>query len=415
MNDDDDLRELVRRSYGAISASPELRDRAFERLPLRRRWWRAAVPAGVFAIVAAFVAATISVGLGLQHHAPAKGTVPPPSSSTQPTPTVTQPTPSAPTAPPTPALQINSTITASPPLIVYPTVATPGQSVADLIARDYQGAGVGTFSLSNNFVTDWGYPQVSPDGSKLLLGNGEIVSVSGVELGNTAASGVQMAGFGTAVWDDDSSDLCGVTASGDLVEIDDTGAARAVMQLSSPNSSVLACSTAGDEVVVEEDQGTDQTPSATLVIQLSTGKLLASNPGVEGVVSHDCQLIAIDVADGVTIRNLLTWQVEGQVNREWPSPPAQETETVAKASTFSWDDTRLVLYAGGGVESYATYVVAWSTDSTIYQTTSLGENPASLLQAPAVIPLEGSSSLFMPELGGVYILAPSGSLEALPS
>jgi hypothetical protein len=313
-------------------------------------------------------------------------------------------------------------VTAGPPLLVYPNAEVPGQ----LIARDYQGSSVGTLTLSPNFVTDFGYPHVSPDGSKLLLANGEVVSISGVEIGDIQASGVEIGGDGpNAVWDDDSNNLCGVTASGNLVEIADTGAARVVMQLSSPNAAVLACSTAADEVVVSEDQGTvtpTSTPSATLVVQLSTGKLQASNPGVvEGVVSHDCQLIAVDGADGVTIRNVLTWQVEGQVNREWPSPSVQGDESGgADASAFSWDDTRLVLYAGGGVlSSYVTYVVAWSTDSTIYQTTSVPLNPASSLDWPDVVPLEDSSALFMPEtvpvLGGADILTPSGSLEAVGS
>jgi hypothetical protein len=290
-------------------------------------------------------------------------------------------------------------------LIVYPLAGELGA----FEARGDQGDIAGTFSVPPAFAQRWGYPSVAPDGSKVLLGNGVVMSIQGTDIGDIAAAGLT-----GAVWGDDSDHICGIGASGDaLVETGLTGAAQVVSPTGTSLLDVLGCSPEADRAVVVEDSTSTDSPSAVAVIELSTGQVLASHPGAAGIVTHDCSLFAEDDAAGVTIRDVASWQVVAQVTRQWPSQTPNST-SVAVAAAFSWDGTRLALAGGiAGQPNDAVWVVTWSDDTTLYQS----QDSVQVAQGSgvvAVFPVIGSSAFVLVESGGVYMLGADGGAQLLP-
>ncbi len=140
---------------------------------------------------------------------------------------------------------------------------------------------MGKFSVSPAFAQWWGYPLVAPDGSKVLLGNGIVVSIQGTDIGDIAAAGLT----GT-VWSDNSDHVCGVSASGDaLVETNLTRATQVVSQAGTALLDVPGCGPEAERAVVVEGNTSTGSPSAVAVIDLSTGQVLATHPGATGIVT----------------------------------------------------------------------------------------------------------------------------------
>jgi len=313
------------------------------------------------------------------------------------------PSPTATVAIPLP--DISSTITATAPLAVYPSWTTPGQ----LIARNYQGTVVGTFSMNPDFMGYYGY-LVSPDGSKVLLGNGMLMGIDGFQLGD-----IPTAEIPSPVWGDDSNLLCGIDGSGDLLEVTKAGAVVSSTPLGTSNAVVAGCSPDADRAVVLTAGPGGGPLISALVIQLSTGTVLAAHATTNaGVASHDCQLFASDGAKGVTIRNVATWAVVGQVDRTAEGMGGTAT---AAAYAFSWDENLLVLQAGGATPPFTAFVVSLANGATLFQSGAVGDlgeiNQLGSSEA-RVIPLLGTSEFLLSEHTGAYLLGSDGQISALP-
>jgi hypothetical protein len=255
---------------------------------------------------------------------------------------------------------------------------------------------VGTFSMNTDFAENFGY-LVSPDGSKVLLGDGVVMGIDGSTLGEISMADVPP----PAVWADDSDHLCGVSASGEFVELNPSGSSHVITHVAAGNSWVIGCSPAADRAVVSEDDETID------VIQMSTGELLASHPWAAGVVTHDCSLFASDGANDVTIRNVTTWAVVGQVFRESGDPG---TVSVAQAVGLSWDGSRLVLTSTVFPPVVMTWVVSLSDGATLFQSMDAGQGGF----GSQVIPLQGGPELLVSENNGTYLLGSGGQMTTLP-
>jgi hypothetical protein len=201
-----------------------------------------------------------------------------------------------------------------------------------------------------------------------------------------------------------------MTASGDLLEVTVTAAVVSSTPVNWFNASVLGCSPSADRAVVLI-AGAGGEATAVEVIRLSTGTVLATHPTTGyGVARHDCRLFASDGANGVTLRNVATWAVVGEVDRAVVSP---DGTGVAAAYDFSWDGSLLVLEYGAAKPPITTFVVALSDGATLFQSQDIpetNERPG----GPDVIPLVGTSELLLPEQDGAYLLGSAGQLTALP-
>ena len=300
-----------------------------------------------------------------------------------------------------PLADISSTVTAASPLAVYPSLTNPGQ----LIARNYQGTVVGTFSMNADFRGDFGY-LVSPDGSKVYLGDGVVMGIDGVQLGVVPTAQIPF-----PVWGDDSDHLCGVSSSADLLEVTVTGAIVSSTPLGTSDATVVGCSPDSDRAVMLT-AGAGGQANGVAVAQLSTGTMLATHATADyGMASHNCQLFASDGPNGVTIRNVATWAVVGEVDRQVEFIGGTG---VAAAYEFSWDGSLLVLQYGAAKPPITTFVVALSDGATLLQSQDVPETNELGFGGPDVIPLVGTSELLLSERGGVYLLGAGGQLTALP-
>ncbi|MGO8687355.1 MAG: hypothetical protein ACLQT7_09305 [Candidatus Dormibacteria bacterium] len=305
-------------------------------------------------------------------------------------------TPSPTSAIPLPG--ISSTVSAAPPLAVHASWTNRGQ----LIARNYQGAVVGTFSMNTDFAGYYGY-LVSPDGSKVYLGDGAIMGIDGAQLG-----AVPTAEIASPVWADASDHLCGMDQSSDLLEVTVAGAVVSSTPVGTRDANVVGCSPGADRAVVLTSEGSQVT--AALVVRLSTETVLATHPTTDyGSASHDCQLFASDGPGGVTLRNVATWAVVGAVVRESGSP-APGTTSIAMATGFSWDGSRITLIASVSPPDVMTFVVSLSDGATLLQSTNLGQGEV----GTTVIPLVGTSEYLLSQDSGAYLLGSAGQLTALP-
>src|ERR1039457_3498969 len=359
-------------------------------MPYVRVSRRTAIMAGT--LLAAAVVGTALIVLDLR--APGRPAAGAPASS--------PPSPSPPTATSAiPLADISSTVTAASPLAVYPSLTNPGQ----LIARNYQGTVVGTFSMNADFRGDFGY-LVSPDGSKVYLGDGVVMGIDGVQLGVVPTAQIPF-----PVWGDDSDHLCGVSSSADLLEVTVTGAIVSSTPLGTSDASVVGCSPDSDRAAVFT-AGAGGQANGVILAQLSTGTMLATHATADyGMASHNCQLFASDGPNGVTIRNVATWAVVGEVDRQVEFIGGTG---VAAAYEFSWDGSLLVLQYGAAKPPITTFVVALSDGATLLQSQDVPETNELGFGGPDVIPLVGTSELLLSERGGVYLLGAGGQLTALP-
>ncbi|HXZ98912.1 MAG TPA: hypothetical protein VEK76_01050 [Candidatus Binatia bacterium] len=332
---------------------------------------------------------------------------------------ISTPYPGKPPAPPwTPpaTAQVVSTITASPPLIVsydY-TQAMTAASPVRYIARNYQGQVVGTISIDQSAQAAG--VLVSPDGSKLLIGD-LAYDIHGHQLANLYSATYADA-LAQPIWADDSDHVCGIASGnstgaveGALLEFAASGGIRTVAQLGPLNGagtgwSVLACSPTSDRAVVWQNDGSQ---SEMLVMRLSTGQLLASYAGAapdlgSGAASHDGTLVAINGAQGITILDTVTGRQVATVTR-WGETMGYPF--IANALGFSWDGSRLLLesdIAKGGPR----WIVAWSTNMDLV--TSQGMSLAD------VVPLTNGATMYIQDpvpSFTAYLLQNNGAIHAI--
>ncbi len=378
----------------------------------------------VFAAVAVLVWLAIGLGPGGHGSGPDPGSValhPTTTATRTPaataTPTFTwTPYPGKPQAPPyvPPATaQVVSTVKAPPPLIVtYDTSQKmTTTSAVRYIARNYRGQIVGSITIDQ--AAQAAGVLVSPDGSKLLIGD-LVFNIHGHELANLY-SPMYADALIQPIWADDSDHLCGIASGnstgkvhGALLEFSAHGGFRTVAQLGPLNGagggwSVLACSAMSDRAVISQVDGSQ---SEILVLRLSTGQRLATYDGGAsiygpGVASHDGGLVAINGARGITILNTVTGRRMGTVTR-WGD--SMGYPSIAEALVFSWDGSRLLIeseIAQGGPR----WIVSWSTNANLM-------TPQDMSLADAV-PLISGATMFVQDPAPPYtsyFLGSSGTL-----
>lgn len=377
---------------------------------------RRMVGVAVSLATAVMVAGIVSASFAINHHVVGGGNRNQGPLETRPSPTYSwTPYPgkpsSVPYVPPATA-QVVSTVTASPPLVVTydNSQRLTTTSAVRYIARNYAGKTVGTISIDQ--AAQAAGVLVSPDGSKLLIGD-LVFDIHGHELANLYSTTYADA-LVQPVWADDSDHLCGVASGnstgelrGVLLEFSASGGVRTVAQLgpSSATSggwSVLACSPASDRVVIAQEEGAQ---SEVLVLRLSTGQVLASYPGPApgfGVVAnHDGSLLAIDGAQGITIRNTNTGRRMATLVRR---ADVNGSSVIAESLLFSWDGSRLLIesdIAQGGPR----WIVAWSTNTNLATTQSMS--------LADVVPLLGGATMFIQDPSApytAYFLQANGTL-----
>jgi hypothetical protein len=381
------------------------------------------VGTAVFAAVS--VSVWLAIGLGHRTGAETASVATQPSSAVATTP-VASPTPAfawtwtpypgkpsaSPYVPPATA-QVVSTVKAPPPLIVTYDMSEKitATSPARYIARNYQGQVVGSITIDQ--AAQAAGVLVSPDGSKLLIGD-LVFSISGHELANLYSATYPNA-LVQPIWADDSDHLCGIASGnstgevrGALLEFSADGGFRTVAQLGPLSGtgggwSVLACSPTSDRAVVWQQHGS---LSQILVMRLSTGQLLATYDGGAagegpGAATHNGSFVAINGSRGVTILNTATGRQVATVSR-WGNTMGYPA--IGEALAFSWDGSRLLLQsdiAQGGPR----WIVAWSTNTNLVTSQSMS--------LANVVPLVGGATMFIQDPTSpytAYLLENSGSL-----
>lgn len=383
--------------------------------------------AGTVAFAAAGVLVGLVIGLG-PRPGPGMGSVATkPSGSVTDTPVVTATPPfswtpypgkppASPYLPPTSA-QVVSTVTAPPPLIVtydnsqVMTVTSPVR----YLARNYRGDVVGSITIDQ--AAQAAGVVVSPDGSKLLIGD-LVFSIYGHELANLYSPAYADALI-QPIWADDSDHLCGIASGnatgevrGALLEFSASGGVRTVSALGPLSGtgggwSVLACSPESNRAIVWQE---DASQSEILVMRLSSGRLLASYPDSApsygpGAASHDGGLVAMNGAQGITILNTVTGRRMATVAR-WGNTMGYSS--IAEALAFSWDGTRLVIesdIAQGG----PSWIVAWSANANLVTSQSMS--------LADVVPLASGNMMFFQDPVPPYtaqVLENDGKLSEVP-
>ena len=313
--------------------------------------------------------------------------------------------------------QVVSTVDAPLPLIVTkdPSQQLSGNSPVRYIARNYQGQVVGSITIDQAAAAAG--VLVSPDGSKLLIGD-LVFNVYGHELANLYNPTYPEA-LVQPIWADDSDHLCSAASGnstgqvrGALIEFSASGGYRKVAGLgpiegTSGGWSVLACSPSSDRAVVWQTGGG---PNEILVLRLSTGQVLASYyggaPGFgPGAASHDGSLVAVNGAAGITILNTVTGRQVGTVTR-WGT--AMGSPSIAEALAFSWDGSRMLVQsdiAQGGQR----WIVSWSTNTTL-----VSPQDDALVGA---VPLASGAVMFLQDPippYAAYLLEGTGTLVPVP-
>ncbi|MHB8332133.1 MAG: hypothetical protein ACYDEA_08050 [Candidatus Dormibacteria bacterium] len=283
------------------------------------------------------------------------------------------------------------------------------------IARNYRGQVVGSITI--NQAAQAAGVLVSPDGSKLLIGD-LVFNTYGHELADLYSARYPDA-LVQPIWADDSDHLCGIASGnstgevrGALLEFSASGGFRTVAQLGTLSGtgggwSVLACSPKSDRAIVWQEDGSH---SEILVTRLSTGQLLARYTGAApgygpGAATHDGSLVAINGAQGVTILNTVTGMQVATVTR-WGNMMGYPS--IAEALAFSWDGSRLFLQsdiAQGGPR----WIVAWSTNTNLMTTQSMS--------LANVVPLTRGATMFIQDPTSpytAYLLESNGSLSQVP-
>jgi hypothetical protein len=361
--------------------------------------------------VVVLIGGSFGIGLALRSHiaapaAPGKHTpqISPPTSPTKPPATQLNPPPAA---------EVSSTITAPAPLLVtWDPTSEMGSAPSRYIARDYQGHTVGTLTLDQTSQA-WGV-SIAPDGSKLLIAGRLIYDIYGHRLAD-----IYSAGLTNPIWADDSNHLCGVSGgtgasgTGAVLEVSAGGVVHEVAHLGPGAWFVLACSPGADRAVVSNSTGPITEMTQVVVLRLSTGQVLASYPGWSGsvaVATHDGRLVAVDDANGISIRDLATGRQLAWIVR-WGSQAG--FPVIGVAVDFSWDGTRLLVDAGGaGGATHPRYIVAWATNTNVVTNATAGST-----QLEVVVPLTRGSTFLVEEPVSpyrAYFLESDGILHRLP-
>ncbi|MHB1940716.1 MAG: WD40 repeat domain-containing protein [Candidatus Dormibacteria bacterium] len=313
--------------------------------------------------------------------------------------------------------QVESTVKAPPPLIVTYDMSEKitATSPARYIARNYQGQVVGSITIDQ--AAQAAGVLVSPDGSKLLIGD-LVFSIYGHELADLYSATYPNA-LVQPIWADDSNHLCGIASGnstgqvrGALLEFSAAGGMRIIAQLGPLSGtgggwSVLACSPTADRAVVWQQQGSH---SEILVMRLSTGQLLATYDGGAsgdgpGAASHNGSFVAINGSDGVTILNTVTGRQVATVSR-WGNTMGYPA--IGQALAFSWDGSRLLLQsdiAQGGPY----WIVAWSTNTNLVTSQSMS--------LANVMPLIRGATMFIQDPTSpytAYLLENNGGVSQVP-
>jgi hypothetical protein len=333
------------------------------------------------------------------------------------------PAPAGPTSPvassqatstPSPVAAIISTVTASPPLILY-WAGTTDHSY-QLTARSYSGQSVGSLVIPYG---DYGF-EIAPNGSRVLDGQ-QIISVHGSVIGNIAWT------FPTLpVWADDSAHLCGATyapsGQSSLVEFDESGDARTVRNLGPSTSQtswqVLACSPGANRAVVVR-QGNNIAETID-VVRLSTGALLSTHLVADAtsgastpVASHDGSVIAVNEPSGIAVRDGATWALLARIVR-WGSQAG--FPLIGSALMTSWDGSRLLIDGGGASgASHPMWFVDWRDDRNVLTSSrspvvfegAYGGTVPSLLQGSAFFIAGGATG------DTLYLLENNGKVQKL--
>jgi hypothetical protein len=357
----------------------------------------------------------------------------------RPTLPVTSSTPTPSTTPETSVPEVVSTIRVGPPLIL----SSAGGSSSALTAWDASGDRVGTLEV-NAADADNGCA-ISPDGSKVFIGDGKIFTIAGTQLGDVrsfnmggpGAAGCGQPGIagayflGGPIWADDSDHVCGFTGTPEepgqgtaLLEVGVDGRSRTVADVTG-SGQVLACSPEADRVVVLQSAGNGPSNdhSTILVMSLSSGAVETrlSAAGIIGTATHDGRLVAMNGPTGITVYDTVTGRQVAHIVRHGDEGSAGGVPDLGAADLFSWDGSRLLVVADSANGAFhPAWIVSLATGSNLLTDVASKGSPYLNFIDGSVVPLATGDVFFLGARDvedstseSVYFIDEAGHLQAL--